>query len=48
MLGILAEFLLIASRTPPADRGARLREQLRREDEDYLASRRDHLFEQRR
>lgn len=40
MLGIFADFLLIASRSPSADRNTRLREQLRREDEDYLASRR--------
>lgn len=48
MLGLLAESLLIASRTPPTDRNARLREQLRREDEDYLASRRRPITEIRR
>jgi hypothetical protein len=48
MLGLFAECMLIASRTPPTDRNARLREQLRREDEDYLASRRSHFGEARR
>ena len=48
MLGLIAESLLIATLAPPADRNARLREQLRREDEDYLASRRSHRLEARR
>lgn len=48
MLGLFAECLLIASRTPATDRNARLREQLRREDEDYLASRRRSYGDTRR
>ena len=40
MLGLFADCLLIASRTPANHRDARFREELRREDEDYLAIRR--------
>lgn len=47
MLGILADSLLLAVLVPPSDRNARLREQLRREDEEWMGQRRAGRYDAR-